>query len=145
MVVLDTNIVSALMRDCPEPEVLAWLDKQLASTLFVTAVTEAEIRIGIAPLPRGRRRRGLTAAAEWAFGVLFVERILPFDSAAARAYVVIAAGRRAAGRPISQADCQPAAIACSRGALVATWGVDDCAGCGGEVMNPCRTGRKYEA
>jgi predicted nucleic acid-binding protein len=99
MIVLDTNVVSEFMRDHPRPEVLAWLDQQLANTLFVTAVTEAEVRSGIALLPSGRRRRGLAAAAERAFGVLFAERILPFDSAAARAYAVIAADRRAAGRP----------------------------------------------
>ena len=126
MIVLDTNVVSEFMRDHPRPEVLAWLDQQLATTLFVTAVTEAEVRSGVALLPRGRRRRGLAAAAERAFGVLFAERILPFDSAPARAYAVIAAGRRAAGRPISQADCQIAAIARSRGARVAT--SDDCRG-----------------
>ena len=136
MIVLDTNVVSEFMRDHPRPEVLAWLDQQLANTLFVAAVTEAEVRSGIVLLPSGRRRRGLAAAAERAFGVLFAERILPFDSAAARAYAVIAADRRAAGRPISQADCQIAAIARSRGARVATRDVDDFAGCGVEVMNP---------
>ena len=108
----------------------------MANTLFMTAVTEAEARSGIALLPVGRRRRGLAAAAERAFGVLFAERILPFDSAAARAYAVIAAGRRAAGRPISQADCQIAAIGRSRGARVAPRDVDDFAGCGIEVMTP---------
>ena len=140
MIVLDTNVVSEFMRDHPRPEVLAWLDQQLANTLFVTAVTEAEVRSGIALLPSGRRRRGLAAAAERAFGVLFAERILPFDSAAAREFAVIAADRRAAGRPISQADCQIAAIARSRGARVATRNVDDFAGCGVEVMNPWSAG-----
>ena len=136
MIVLDTNVVSEFMRDHPQPEVLAWLDQQQAHTLFVTAVTEAEVRSGVALLPSGRRRRGLAAAAERAFGVLFAERILPFDSAAARAYAAIAADRRAAGRPISQADCQIAAIARSRGAGVATRDVADFAGCGVEVLNP---------
>ena len=140
MLVLDTNVVSEFMRDHPQPEVLVWLDQQLANTLFVTAVTEAEVRSGIALLPSRRRRRGLAAAAERAFGVLFAERILPFDSVAARAYAVIAADRRAAGRPISQADCQIAAIARSRGARVATRDVDDLAGCGVEVVNPWLTG-----
>ncbi len=79
MIVLDTNVVSEFMRDHPRPEVLAWLDQQLANTLFVTAVTEAEVRSGIALLPSGRRRCRLAAAAERAFGVLFAERILPFD------------------------------------------------------------------
>ena len=74
MVVLDTNVVSELMRDYARPEVLAWLDKRPARDLFVTAVTEAEIRTGIAFLPEGRRRRGLAEAAERAFGSLFAGR-----------------------------------------------------------------------
>ncbi len=88
MFVLDTNVVSELMRENPQPEVLAWLDHQLTDTQFVTAVTEAEIRTGIAVLPEGERRRGLAAAAERAFGVFFAGRILPFDGAAAQAYAV---------------------------------------------------------
>ena len=94
MIVLDTNVVSEFMRDHPQPEVLAWLDQQQAHTLFVTAVTEAEVRSGIALLPSGKRRRGLAAAAERAFGVLFAERILPFDSVAARSVKPIARSQR---------------------------------------------------
>ena len=76
MFILDTNVVSEFMRDRPHSQVLAWLDDQLASALFVTAITEAEIRTGVALLPRGERQRGLAAAAERAFRVLFSERIL---------------------------------------------------------------------
>ena len=140
MFVLDTNVVSELMRESPEPKVLAWLDDRLTSTLFVTAVTEAEIRTGIAVLPDGERRRGLTAAAERAFGVLFAERILPFDSYAAQAYAVIAAARRTAGYPINHADCQIAAVARSLGASVATRNVNDFEGCGIGVINPWSNG-----
>ena len=136
MFVLDTNVVSELMRDRPHSDVLAWLDDQLTSTLFVTAITEAEIRTGIAILPDGERQRGLTAAAERAFGVLFAERILPFDSDAAQAYAMIAAARRATGHPINQADCQIAATARSVGASVATRDVNDFEGCGIDVINP---------
>ncbi len=136
MILLDTNVVSELMRDSPEPAVVAWLDDQPLGSLFVTAVTEAEIRVGVAFLPSGERRRNLADAVERAFGVLFAERILPFDSDAARAYAGIAAARRAAGRPISQADCQIAAIARSRSALVATRDIGGFAGCGIEVKNP---------
>ena len=136
MLVLDTNVVSELMRGSPHSEVLAWLDDQLTSTLFVTAITEAEIRTGLAILPGGERQRGLANAAERAFGVLFSERILPFDSAAAHAYALIAAARRVSGRPISHADCQIAAIARSRGASVATRDVNAFKGCGVEVINP---------
>ena len=136
MFVLDTNVVSELMRERPQPRVLAWLDGQLTSMLFVTAITEAEVRTGIAILPDGERRRGLAAAADRAFGVLFAERILPFDSDAASAYATIAAERRAAGRPMSHADCQTAAVARSRGASVVTRDVDDFEGCGIDLTNP---------
>ena len=136
MIVLDTNVVSELMRITPQPEVLAWLDDQPTSTLFVTTITEAEILTGIAILPDGGRRRGLTAAVERALGVLFAERILSFDSASAHAYASIAAARRAAGNPISQADCQISAVARSRGASVATRDVKGFRDCGIEVINP---------
>ena len=136
MYVLDTNVVSELMREQPQAEVLVWMDRQLTDNLYVTAVTEAEIRTGIAILPDGERRRGLTAAAERAFGVLFVERILPFDSDAAQVYAVVAATRRTAGHPISQADCQIAAIARSLGASVATRDANGFEGCGIDVINP---------
>ncbi len=136
MFVLDTNVVSELMRERPNPEVLGWMDNQLTGNLFVTSVTEAEIRTGIAILPEGERQRGLAAAAERLFGVFFAERILPFDSDSAQAYAMLAAERRAAGRPISQSDCQIAAIAYSRGASVATRDVDDFEGSGVEVINP---------
>ena len=136
MLVLDTNVVSELMRERPNPQVLGWMDNQLTGNLFVTSVTEAEIRTGIAILPEGERQRGLAAAAERLFGVFFTERILPFDSDAAQAYAMLAAERRAAGRPISQADCQIAAIVLCRAASVATRNVDDFKVSGVEVINP---------
>ena len=102
----------------------------------MTSVTEAEIRTGIAILPEGERQRGLAVAAERLFGLFFAERILPFDSDAAQAYAMLAAERRAAGRPISHSDCQIAAIAHSRGALVVTRDVGDFEGCGLDVIDP---------
>lgn len=130
MFVLDTNVVSELMRERPTPKVLGWVDEQFTSSLFVTSVTEAEIRTGIAILPVGERRSGLAAAAERLFGVFFAERILPFDSDAAQAYATLAAERRTAGRPISQFDCQIAAVARSNGASIVTRDVDGFEGCG---------------
>ena len=112
------------------------MDNQLTDNLFVTSVTEAEIRTGIAILPEGARQRGLAAAAERLFGGFFALRILPFDSDAAQAYAMLAAERRAAGRPISQADCQIAAIARCRRASVATRDVGDFEGRWVEVINP---------
>lgn len=136
MLILDTNVVSEVMRVQPHAGVLAWIDRQASDDLHVTAVTEAEIRTGVAILPEGERRRGLAVAADRAFGMLFAERVLPFDSGAARAYAAITAARRSSGRPISQADCQIAAIARSVGAPVATRNVSDFEGCGIEVINP---------
>ena len=91
MFVLDTNVVSELMRKRPNSEVLEWMDNQLTDNLLVTSVTEAEIRTGIAILPEGEKQRGLSAAAERLFGVFFAERILPFDSDAAQAFLTRAA------------------------------------------------------
>lgn len=136
MIVLDTNVVSELMRDNAHAEVLAWMDERPTRELFVTAVTEAEIRTGIAFLPEGKRRKGLGEAAEQVLNNLFAGRVLPFDSSAARAYAEIAAARRAAGRPISQADGQIAAIAGSRGMAVATRNVGDFEGMGIDIIDP---------
>ncbi len=136
MVVLDTNVVSELMRATPSAEVLVWMDELPPRELFVTAVTEAEVRTGIAILPAGARRRGLADAAERTLGGLFAGRVLPFDSSAARAYADIAAASRAAGHPISQSDCQIAAIARSRGMGVATRNVRDFFETGVEVIDP---------
>ncbi len=136
MVMIDTNIVSELMRAEPSAEVLSWMDEQTPRELFVTAVTEAEVRTGMALLPEGRRRRGLAEACERAFGSLFAGRVLPFDSDAARTYAEIAAARRVLGRPVSQADCQIAAIARSRGMAVATRNVRDFGDMGIDIFNP---------
>lgn len=134
--VIDTNIVSELMRVEPSAEVLAWMDDRPARELFVTAVTEAEVRTGIALLPEGRCRRGLTKACERAFGSLFSGRVLPFDGGAARAYAEIASARRVLGRPVSQADCQIAAIARSCGMAVATRNIRDFEDMGIEILDP---------
>ena len=136
MLILDTNVVSELMRERPNLDVLRWVDSQSTGDLFVTSVTEAEIRTGIAILPEGKRQRGPAAAAERLFSVYFSERILPFDSDAARTYAMLAAERRVAGRPIGQSDCRIAAIARCRRASAVTRNVDDFEEGGFEVINP---------
>ena len=136
MIVLDTNVVSESLRNAPHPGVIAWLDAWPLDTLFVTAVTEAELRFGIELLPAGRRRDSLHAQVQGALREDFAGRILPFDSQAAQAYAVIAAARRAAGRPISHPDGQIAAIARSHGASLATRDVHDFQGCGIDVADP---------
>ncbi len=136
MIVLETNVVSELMRASPHPQVLGWLDREDTRDLFVSAVSEAEIRTGLGQLPDGWRRRELTDAADRVLDEWFSGRILPFDAAAARVYPNIACHRRAAGCPISQFDCQIAAIARSNGMAVATRDVDGFRGCGIDVNDP---------
>lgn len=136
MIVLDTNVVSEVMRHDPRPEVMIWIDERPSRELFETAVTEAEILAGVALLPPGRRRRRLAEAAERTFSNLFPGRVLPFDSLAARAYSKIVASRRASGRPASLADSQIAAVARSRGMAVATRNVRDFEAMGIELFNP---------
>ena len=136
MFVLDTNVVSELMRAAPEPAVEAWVAQQRAADMYFTAIGEAELRYGVAIMPAGRRRDALTAAVDGLIREDFGGRVLPFDSAAARAYAEIAAARRSAGRPVSQADCQIAAIALTRGFAVATRNVPDFADMGIEIADP---------
>ena len=139
MILIDTNVVSELMRSAPAPAVLEWFARQEAARLFLSAVSEAELRAGAAYLPAGRRREGLTAAIDAMVAEDFNGRILPFDSAAAKSYAVVAAARRAAGQPIAEADCQIAAIALANGAAVATRNVADFLGCGIEVVDPWKS------
>ena len=134
--VVDTNVVSELMRDVPDPSVLRWFNSQNEADFILTAVVEAELRIGIAILPKGRRRDELEYTLEKTVDIDFSGRVIPFDSNAARAYANIGARRRAAGMPITEMDCQIAAIASSKRAAVATRDVHDFRNCGVEVINP---------
>ena len=136
MFLLDTNVISELMRATPAPSVLSWFSTQDPSTLYLSAVTEAELRTGIAILPAGQRREGLRAALDATIAEDFEGRILPFDTDAAKTYAEIASMRRAAGRPIADADCQIAAIARAAGAVVATRNLRDFEGCGVDLVNP---------
>lgn len=136
MILLDTNILSELMRSAPEPTVEHWLAAQPDASVFITAITEAELRYGATLLPSGKRRTALTAEIEGMLSGDFGGRILPFDSLAAQAFAVLASERRHAGKPISQADAQIAAVARSRGACLATRNVMDFEFCGVEVINP---------
>ena len=140
MTILDTNVVSELMRPDPSPSVVDWMAAQGASTLFPSTVSEAELLYGVEFLPLKARRDSLLEEVEGMLREDFDGRILPFDSAAARTYAVIAAARRAAGRPINHADCQIAAISRCHGASVATRDVDGFAGSGIELINPWTIG-----
>ncbi len=136
MIVLDTNVLSELMRPAPSERVVRWVAAQPATSLYTTSVTQAEILHGIMLLPSGRRRIALEAAAEAMFSEDFGGRVLPFGSEAAHPYARIAAERRRAGRPISHFDAQIAAIARSAGAEIATRNVADYDACGVQVINP---------
>ena len=136
MILLDTNVVSELMRPAPAEAVLAWFAVQDAVDLYLSAIGEAELRRGAAMLPAGKRQKQLQAAIDAMIAEDFAGRILPFDSAAAQAFVLVFLERRAAGRPISFADCQIAAIARARQAAIATRNTADFAGCGLAVIDP---------
>ena len=135
MIVVDTNVLSEMMRQSPHASVKRWMETQVRASLFTTSICEAEVFYGIAILPAGRRRAALHNAAEAIFGE-FGGRILPFDSAAARAFADVAAERRRGGRPIGESDGQIAAIARVHDATVATRDVQDFAACGIQVVSP---------
>ncbi len=135
-ILLDTNVVSELIRKAPEPAVTSWVSDHPLYDLFFSAVSEAELRFGAAILPPGRRRDTLFLEIDAMLRDAFEDRVLPFDSDAARAYGNIAAVRRSAGRPVAPADCQIAAIAASRDMAVATRNVRDFEDMGIEIVDP---------
>jgi toxin FitB len=139
VIILDTNVVSEVIRAEPDPSVASWLASRPSSSLFITTITQAELLYGLRLLPESRRRRDLTDAVQSIVRDELRGRVLSFDGAAAEAYAVIAADRRARGRPISAFDAQIAAIGRSRGAGVATRNVDGFDGCGIDVYDPWTT------
>ena len=136
MIVLDTNVLSELMKARPVAKVVEWLAAQLVSSVHTTSITQAEILHGLLLLPQGRKRNNLEAAAQAMFEKDFGGRILPFGSDAAPLYARIAADRQKTGRPISQFDAQIAAIVRLSGAALATRNVTDFQECGVTVINP---------
>jgi toxin FitB len=135
MIVLDTNVLSEVMKPTPAAAVAAWLARHKAEDLFITAVTEAEILFGAAILPGGRRKQALKAEAYRVFS-LFSGRILPFDSAAAWIFSEIVPKRQRIGRPIAAFDAQIAAIASSRSMTLATRNTRDFDGVGLTLIDP---------
>ena len=135
MIVLDTNVVSELMRATPSPAVLAWLQQTSSSGLYTTSVTVAEIRYGIARLPDGRRKHELHQAANEVFAA-FPGQVLPFDLNAATAYADVVAGRETDGNPISGFDGQIAAICRSQAGTLATRNTKDFIDTGITLIDP---------
>ncbi len=139
MIVLDTNVLSELLRATPDPTLLAWAATVPDDSFVTTTVTEAEMRFGVARMPQGKRRDDLAASVEAVFAKRFADRILPFGSTAAPHYATFLAARRAAGRAASMPDAMIAAAARAAGAAaIATRDTDGFAGCGLPLINPWR-------
>jgi toxin FitB len=136
MIILDTNVVSEPMRLKGDPTVKDWLDRQEADTLYLTATSLAELLIGVGLMPQGKRRDILSAALAELLEKLFGGRILPFDSEAAAISAILTARIRNAGRAISFADCQIAAIATAHKFAVATCDSAPFEAAGVPIINP---------
>jgi hypothetical protein len=138
VIVLDTNVLSELIRPAPEPKVLAWFEAQALDSLFTSAITRAEMLFGAHILPDGRRRDDLVREVKAIFSEDLAGRVLPFDDAAADAYAELAALGRRNGRPSSQSDLMIAGIVRARGATLATRNGRDFEGSGIPLIDPWR-------
>lgn len=136
MIVLDTNVISEAMRDAADGRVVAWMDAQAIETLFITAITVAELRFGILALPPGKRREGLSERLDGRVLPVFAERILPFDLAASATYADLMATASREGQAIGREDGYIAAIARARGLSVATRDISPFQAAGVPVIDP---------
>ena len=136
MIVLDTNVLSALMQSAPDDAVVEWLDRQPAESIWTTSVTVFETRFGLALLPSGRRRRALEAAFDRLLAEDLERRVLDFDDAAAAAAAELAAARQRAGRPVDLRDTLIASIALARRATIATRNVRHFADSNVSIVDP---------
>jgi predicted nucleic acid-binding protein len=136
MILLDTNVMSEPLRQAPEPRVIQWIDAQSMETLYLCAITVAELRAGVALLPAGKRRAALHENLEKRVLPLFAGRVLPFDLPCTQAYAALMAKARAAGLAIATADGYIAAIAAANGFAVATRDVSPFEAAGAAVINP---------
>jgi hypothetical protein len=136
LILLDTNVVSEPLRHAPEARVVDWIDAQLLETLYLSAITVAELRAGVALLPSGKRRTGLHESLEKRVLPLFTGRVLPFDLACTQAYAKLMAKARRAGLAIAAADGYIAAMAAANGFAVATRDTTPFVAAGVTVINP---------
>lgn len=134
--VLDTNVVSELMRPVPDPAVLAWLNDQAADTLWLNSVVASELLYGVARLPDGKRRAQLAQALQAMLAEDFSDRVLPFDLEAAVVYADMVAMRERQGQPVDAADAQIASICVAHGAQLATRNTKHFDGWGLSLVNP---------
>jgi predicted nucleic acid-binding protein len=139
VIILDTNVLSALMRTAPEAEIVRWLDHQPAESIWITSITLFETRLGLALLPRGRRRRVLELAFDQLLAEDLKHRVLDFDSAAATEAAALAASRQRTGRPVDMRDTQIAGIALARRAALATRNVRHFQNLSVTVIDPWKT------
>ena len=135
MIVLDTNVVTEAMKPEPHPAVRAWLNDQATETLYLSSVTLAELLFGISTLPAGKRKDMLAQALDGLMG-LFRDRVLPFDTDAARRYAELAVTAKTGGRGFPTPDGYIAAIAASRGFIVASRDTAPYEAAGVSVINP---------
>ena len=136
MILLDTNVVSEPLRPAPDTRVVEWIDAQSLETLFLSAITVAELRAGVALLPAGKRRAGLRESLETRVLPLFAGRVLPFDLGCTQAYAAMMAKARASGFAIGSADGYIAAIAAANGLAVASRDTGPFEAAGAAVINP---------
>ena len=136
MILLDTNVVSEPLRITSDVGVIAWIDAQIIETLYLSAISLAELRFGLAALPLGKRKDKLHTSLEQRILPLFAGRILPFDASASEAYAALRASARAQGRAIAAADGYIAATAASHGLIVATRDAGPFEAAGLKVINP---------
>lgn len=136
MTILDTNVLSELMKRSPNPDVVSWVNNQTPSSLFITSITQAEILYGLELLPDGQRKTHLRNVAEEMFDTDFSGRILYFDANTAGIWATIVSERRRSGVSISHFDAQIAAISRSYGAQLATRNTGDFIHCGIKLINP---------
>lgn len=141
MILLDTNVVSEPLKPVPSPAVLAWIDAQTVETLFLSAITLAELRFGIAIMPDGKRKKSLREQLEGQVLPLFAERILSFDTPAAYAYAALRARARVAGFAMGLADAYIAAIAAAHRFTIATRDTKPFQIAGLDVVNPWLLGQ----
>jgi len=136
MIVLDTNVISELWKAAPDPNVLAWIDAQMVETLYLSAITVAELRFGLAAMPAGKRRAIYQKRLEGEVLPAFTSRVLPFDLDASQAYAGLMAQAKAAGKAIGRADGYIAATAAARGLMVATRDTGPFEAAGLNIINP---------
>lgn len=136
MILLDTNIISEMMKAAPNPNVMNWIDEQEVTQLVISTISIAEISYGLNSLPNGNRRHSLEDAFDKSIKMAFKHRILFFDEASAHQYGKLMGHRKNLGKPLSILDGQIAAIAFTQGAAVATRNIKDFSDCGLDLIDP---------